>query len=103
MLIMYRSIHEASLSPLPDQFAHLAESVGHVSDLQVQTAFNVKVLQNNEKLKNCKDHEEVEGRINCDMLHRFVIVGGQLVQASETMQAQLVQNVSLTILSHIQC
>jgi hypothetical protein len=94
--ILFRSLYDASLSPLPDQFAYLAESVGHVSDLQMQTAFSVKVLQNNEKIKNCKDHEEDEGRMNCDMLNRFVIVGGQLVQNSEDMQGQLVHNVSIT-------
>jgi len=89
-----RSLYEASLSALPDQFAHLAEAVGHVSDLQMQTAFCVKLLQNDAKVKNCRDHEEDEGRINCDMANRLVVLGGQLVQFSQTMQDQLVKNVS---------
>ncbi len=93
-LSISRSLYEASLSALPDQFAHLAEAVGHVSDLQMQTAFCVKLLQNDAKVKTCRDHEEDEGRINCDMLNRFVIIGGQLVQISQDMQGHLVRNVS---------
>jgi hypothetical protein len=51
------------------------------------------VLQNNEKVKNCKDFEEEEGRINCDMQHRFVVAGGPFVQAGAGMQEELVKNV----------
>jgi hypothetical protein len=58
----------------------------------------VKVLQNQGRIKNCRDHEEDEGRINTDMLHRFVIVGGPLVQAGDSMQNQLQQNVTVTLL-----
>jgi len=58
----------------------------------------VKVLQNQGRIKNCRDNEEDEGRINTDMLHRFVIVGGPLVQAGDNMQNQLLQNVIVTLL-----
>jgi hypothetical protein len=44
-------------------------------------------------VRDCKAHEEEEGRINCDMLNRLVIVGGQLVQNSQDMQGLLVGKV----------
>jgi hypothetical protein len=54
----------------------------------------LKALINKDKVKTCKDHEEVKGRTNTDMLNRLVIVGGPFVPVSDAMQAQLVKNVS---------
>ncbi len=64
-----------------------------VSDVQAQTTFRVGILEDWKKLKDCKDFEEDEGRINTDLLSRLIIVGGPLVQAGPTMQATLVHQV----------
>jgi hypothetical protein len=50
-------------------------------------------LINDNKIKVCKDFEEEEGRINTDLLSRFIIVGGPLIQPGPSMQDQLVRQV----------
>jgi hypothetical protein len=87
-----RAIYEASLSSKPE-IAYLTEAIGHASDIQVQNSFQIKVLQNESKIKTCRDFEEEEGRINTDLLSRLIIVGGPLIQPGPSMQDQLVKQV----------
>jgi hypothetical protein len=77
----------------PDQFAYLAESIGHVSDVQAQNTFMIATLVDKEKIKACKDSEEEDGRVNCDMLHRFVIVGGPFIPVGPNSQEGLIKQV----------
>jgi hypothetical protein len=48
-------------------------AVSVVSKNQVQLSHAVKAIQNKDRLRDCKDSEEKEGRLNCDMLNRFII------------------------------
>jgi hypothetical protein len=72
---------------------YVAEAIGHVSAIQAQTSFQLKLLQDENKVRVCKDFEEEEGRMNTDMLNRLIIVGGPLIQAGPGMQDQLVKQV----------
>jgi len=92
ILFLFRALYEASLSATPE-LNYIAESLGHASDLQVQTSYQVKLLQNENKIKACKDAEEEEGRINTDLLSRLIIVGGPLIQPGPGMQDQLMKQV----------
>jgi len=75
------------------EIARITEAIGYASDLQVQTSFQVRALINDKKIKACEDYEEKEGRINCDLLKRLIIVGGPLIQPGPSMQDQLVKQV----------
>ena len=85
-------MYEASFSNTPE-IAYLTEAVSHVSDIQAQNSFLLKALINENKIKVSKDHEEDEGRINTDLLHRLIIVGAPLIQPGPGMQDQLVRQV----------
>jgi hypothetical protein len=89
----FRALFEASFSSTPE-IAYLTEAIGHVSDVQAQNSFLLKTLLNDSKVKTYRDHEEDEGRINTDLLHRFIIVGGPLIQPRPSMQDQLVRQVN---------
>jgi hypothetical protein len=93
-LIFFRSINAASLAPAPEQFAHLTEAIGNVSGQQVQDSFRIGLLENSNKVKTCRDHEEDEGRINTDLLNRLIIVGGPLLPPGDNLQEQLLRQVS---------
>ncbi len=56
--------------------------------------YQVKVLQKQGRIKTCRDFEEEEGRVNCNLTNRLVILGGPLVQAGPGLQQQLVSQVS---------
>jgi hypothetical protein len=68
-------------------------AVSNVSDHQVQSTYRVGVLENQSRVKSCEFLEEKEGRINSDLLNRFVILGGPFVQAGPDMQDLLVKQV----------
>jgi hypothetical protein len=95
-LIIFRSLYEASFPSSPE-VAYLTEAVGHVSDVQAQNSFLLKMLINDNKIKACKDAEEEEGRINTDLLSRLIIVGGPLIQPGPSMQDQLVRQVPILL------
>jgi len=88
-----RSLSEAALADTPGQFGYLAESVGIVSDLQTQLDFRLRLLENKEKVKTCRDYEESEGRLNTDMLHRIIVIGGPQFPAGKGLQKKLVAQV----------
>ncbi len=92
-LYLIRSILDASLAAPPDQFAHLTMTVNHVSEVQTQNTYRVSILENKERVSKCQAYEEKEGRINTDLAHHFVIIGGTFVPAGPDMQPQLVQRV----------
>ena len=75
------------------ELSYIVEAIGNASAIQAQTSFQLKLLQNESKIKVCKDFEEEEGQINTDMLSRLIIVGGPLIQAGPGMQDQLVKQV----------
>ncbi len=82
------------LPPPPDeQFAYLTEAIGVVSGQQSQSSFRLSLLENSNKVKTCRDHEEDEGRINTDLLNRFIIVGGPLIPAGDDLQDLLIPQV----------
>ncbi len=80
------------------ELSYIVEAIGNASAIQAQTSFQLKLLQNESKIKVCKDFEEEEGRINTDMLSRLIIVGGPLIQAGPGMQDQLVKQVPFKLI-----
>jgi hypothetical protein len=97
-----RSLYEAAFTNTPE-IAYLTEAVSHVSDIQAQNSFLLKSLINDSKIKVCKDFEEEEGRINTDLLSRFIIVGGPLIQPGPIMQDQLVCQVCFWVYLEVYC
>jgi hypothetical protein len=94
LFIIYRALFEASQSTeASEQFAHVTEAVGHVSDVTAQNTFRIGALECSNRLKVCSDFEEKEGRINTDLLNRLIIVGGPLIQPGQNMQDQLMKQV----------
>jgi hypothetical protein len=73
-------------------------AVNHVSEVQAQNTFRVSILENKERVNKCQNLEEKEGRINTDLAHRFVIIGGTLVPFGDDQQAQLVQKVFIYLI-----
>ena len=71
----------------------MTEAVGHVSDVTAQNTFRISALECSNRLKVCEGFEEKEGRINTDLLNRLIIVGGPLIQPSQSMQDQLMKQV----------
>ncbi len=51
LLFHVRSLHQASISALPEQFNHLAEAVVNVSNVTMQNTFRVGVLEDKKKVK----------------------------------------------------
>ncbi len=91
---LFRSIYEASQAPEPaEQFAHVTEAIGHVSDVTAQNTFRIGALESSKRVKDCEAFEEKEGRINTDLLNRLIIVGGPLIQPGQNMQDQLMKQV----------
>jgi len=89
-------LYETAPSSTPE-IAYLTEAVSHVSDIQAQNSFLLRALISENKIKVCKDFEEEEGRINCDLLNRLIIVGGPLIQPGPGMQDQLVRQVCINV------
>jgi hypothetical protein len=78
----------------------LSTAINYVSDQQVQNTYRVSILESKERLKTCENLEEKEGRINCDLLNRFVLIGAPFVPAGPDMQAHLVSQVlNISLLS----
>ncbi len=77
------------MSDTPEQFAHVVEAIGVVSDYQVQLGHEVRSLANQAKMKACRDYEESEGRENCDLLHRFIVIGGPSFEPGPNQQSSL--------------
>ncbi len=90
---LVRAITIAAASPPDEQFAYFAEAIGVVSGQQSQSSFRLSLLENSNKVKTCRDHEEDEGRINTDLLNRVIIVGGPLIPAGDDLQDLLVRQV----------
>ncbi len=80
---------------VPIQFNHLVSAISVVSKNQAQLGHAVKAIQNKDRLRDCKDYEEKEGCQNCDMLNRFIVIGGPYFDPSENLQQQLQDQVRL--------
>ncbi len=83
-----RAISTASASEPIDQFVHLVKTVNVVSENQAQLGHVVRALQDKDKMRDCEDCEEKEGRMNCDLLDRFVIIGGPFIDPGPNLQSQ---------------
>jgi hypothetical protein len=78
-----------------DQFNYVMTAVNVVSENQAQLSHAVKAIQNKDRLRDCKDCEEKEGRMNCDMLNRFIVIGGPYFDPGLNLQASLQAQVSI--------
>ncbi len=76
-----------------DQFVHLVKTVNVVSENQAQLAHVVRALQDKDKMCDCENSEEKEGRENCNLLDRFVIIGGPFFEPGPDLQSKLQEQV----------
>jgi hypothetical protein len=92
---IFRAIAAAADADPNAQFNHLQASINHVSENQVQLGHAVKAIQNKDRLRDCKDWEENEGRLNCDMLNRFIVIGGPYFDPGPNLQQNLQDQVAI--------
>jgi hypothetical protein len=67
----------------------MVSAINVVSENQAQLSHAVKAIQNKDRLRDCKALEEKEGRMNCDMLNRFIVIGGPYFDPSPNLQENL--------------
>jgi hypothetical protein len=65
-----------------------------VSENQAQLGHEVKAIKAKDRLRDCKDHEEKEGRLNYDMLNHFIVIGGPYIDPGLNQQQALQSQVS---------
>jgi hypothetical protein len=94
MIYFSRAIAAAADADPSAQFNHLQASINIVSENQVQLGHAMKAIQNKDRLRDCKAHEEEEGRLNCDMLNRFIVIGGPYFDPSPNLQQNLQDQVN---------
>ncbi len=93
---MGRAIAAASNADTNAQFNHVQTTINFVSANQAELHHAVKAIQNKDRLRDCKDYEEKEGRQNCDMLHRFIVIGGPYFDPGPDLQQNLQDQVGYT-------
>jgi hypothetical protein len=71
----------------------MVAAISVVSENQTQLTHAVKAIQNKDRLRDCKASEEEEGRMNCDMLNRFIVIGGPYFDPSPNLQGNLQEQV----------
>ncbi len=64
-----------------------------VSENQAQLSHAVREIKDKDKLRDCEASEEKEGRMNCDMLNRFVMIGGPYFDPGPNLQNSLQEQV----------
>jgi hypothetical protein len=69
------------------------KAVNVVSENQAQLGHVVRALQDKDRMRDCEDMEEKEGRMNCDLLNRFVVIGGPYFEPGPNLQSQLQEQV----------
>jgi hypothetical protein len=89
VLFLNRAITAAAGSDNNTQFNHIQTTMNFVSANQAELRHAVKAIQNKDRLRDCKDFEEKEGRQNCDMLNRFIVIGGPYFDPGLTLQQNL--------------
>jgi len=94
-LLIFRAIAAAADADAPAQFNLVVSAVNVVSENQAQLGHEVKAMKNKDRLRDCKDHEEKEGRMNCDMLNRFIVIGGPYIDPGLNQQSALQAQVAL--------
>jgi len=92
--VSFRSISAAAGSEPPDQFVHIIKAVSLVSENQAQLGHVVRALQDKDKMRDCEEQEEKEGRMNCDLLDRFIVIGGPFFEPGDDLQAKLQEQVA---------
>jgi hypothetical protein len=65
----------------PSQYNFIVSTINAISEDQAQLKHTVKAMQNKDKLRDCKNHEEQEGRQNCDLLTPYFDPGQELQSA----------------------
>ncbi len=91
-----RAIVANSFADAPTQYNYIISTVNAVSEDQAQLRHAVKALQNKDKLRDCKAHEEKEGRENCDLLNHFIVIGGPYFDPGPELQSALQGQISQT-------
>jgi hypothetical protein len=95
MIILYRAIAATLDADNQAQFVHLVSTVNVVSENQAQLGHEVKAIKAKDHLRDCKDHEEKEGRLNYDMLNRFIVIGGPYIDPGINQQQALQSQVTI--------
>jgi hypothetical protein len=72
---------------------HVVKAVNVVSENQAQLAHVVRALQDKDKMRDCEISEEKEGRMNCDLLDRFIVIGGPYFDPGPNQQTKLQEQV----------
>ncbi len=88
-----RAISASAGSEPPVQFVHLIKAVNVVSENQAQLGHVVRALQDKDRMRDCEDSEEKEGRMNCDLLNRFIVIGGPFLDPGLNLQSKLQEQV----------
>jgi hypothetical protein len=79
----------------------MVSAINVVSENQAQLSHAVKAIQNKDRIRDCKTNEEEEGRMNCDMLNRFIVIGGPYFDPGPNLQGQLQEQVPQTTVIYI--
>jgi hypothetical protein len=72
---------------------HIIKAVSVISENQAQMGHVVRALQDKDKMRDCESREEKEGRMNCDLLDRFIVIGGPFFDPGPNLQTQLQEQV----------
>jgi hypothetical protein len=91
-----RAIAAAANADASSQFNHVQTTINFVSANQAELRHAVKAIQNKDRLWDCKAYEEKEGRQNCDMLNRFIVIGGPYFDPGPELQQSLQDQVGCT-------
>ncbi len=89
----------AADADIPVQFNHLQSAINVVSENQAQLGHAVRAIQSKDRLRDCKDSEEQEGRLNCNMLNCFIVIGGPYFDPGPNLQQNLQDQVCCQIFS----
>jgi hypothetical protein len=85
----FRAIAATADADNSTQYNYMVSDINVVSENQAQLSHAIKAIQNKDRLRDCKSHEEKEGRMNCDMLNRFIIIGGPYFDPGPNLQGNL--------------
>jgi hypothetical protein len=93
LFLFVRSIAATAYADNSTQYSHMVAAISVVSENQSQLTHAVKAIQNKDRLRDCKTSEEEEGRMNCDMLNRFIVIGGPYFDPNPNLQGNLQEQV----------
>jgi hypothetical protein len=90
-----RAIVANSFADAPTQYNYIVSSINLAREDQAQLRHAVKAIQDKDRIRDCKSHEEKEGRQNCDLLNHFIVVGGPYFDPGPDLQSSLQNQVVL--------